>query len=120
MTAGASISIKGNVTAAENLTIAGRVEGEITLTAGVLFLAAGSQVVGDVVGPSVVVHGAVQGHIKADAVDIRAGASVAGTLATVRLAIEDGAQMNGDVEMPEKSRPRLVASAGPFDLPVAV
>jgi cytoskeletal protein CcmA (bactofilin family) len=121
MNIGASVVIKGNITASEDLTIAGRVEGEICLDAGALLLAPGSWVVGDVTVPSVVVHGSVDGSITAtERVDLRPGSSVSGSLSTARLLVADGAQLNCRVDMPKPTaRPQLVQPASP-PLPVAV
>ncbi len=102
---GASVVIKGSVTAAENLAVAGRVEGDIRLDAGELMLAPGSQVVGDIAVPSVVVLGSVQGSLTAtERVEVRAGANVSGSIAAPRLAVADGSQMNCRVEMPIATR----------------
>lgn len=104
---GASIFIKGNVTAGEDLAIAGRVEGDISLLGGALMLAAGSRVVGDITVPSVVVLGSVQGNLTAtERVEVRPGASVVGSVAAGTLVVADGAQMNCRVEMPAVVRPQ--------------
>ena len=105
MNIGASIIIKGDVVAAEDLAIAGRVEGHIRLEAGVLTLASGSHVIGEVVAPTVMVGGRVEGSLTAsDLVDIRATAIVEGDLRAPVLALADGAQVTGHVEMPARRR----------------
>jgi cytoskeletal protein CcmA (bactofilin family) len=89
-----------------------RVEGEIRLHEGVLTLSPGSEVIGDVTVPSVVVHGSVEGNMKAaERVEVRPTASVKGSLAALRLAVAEGAQLNCRVEMPALARPQLVQSA---------
>jgi cytoskeletal protein CcmA (bactofilin family) len=118
---GASVVIKGNITAAEDLAVAGRVEGDIRLDAGALTLAPGSQVVGDIGVASVVVHGSVQGNVAAtERVDVRPGACVGGSIAAPTLVVADGARMNCRVEMPSVVRPQLVQADVPPRLPVAV
>lgn len=112
MNIGASVVIKGSITASEDLAIAGRVEGEICLEAGALLLAPGSWVIGDITVPSVVVHGSVDGSMTAmERVDLRPGSSVSGSVSTVKLLVADGAQMNCRVEMPAPARPQLVQPA---------
>ena len=55
MSSGQSIVIKGDISGGEDLVIAGRVEGSITLNGRVLTLAAGSHVVGEVEAGTVIV-----------------------------------------------------------------
>ena len=62
MSNGQSIVIKGDISGSEDLVIAGRVEGSITLNGRVLTLAAGSHVVGEIKAGTVVVSGKVDGN----------------------------------------------------------
>ena len=118
---GASVVIKGNITAGEDLAITGRVEGDIRLTAGELMLAPGSHVVGDIAAPSVVVHGNVQGNLTAaNRADVRPGATVVGSIAAPTLIVADGARLNCRVDMPAATRPHLVQPADQSKLAVAV
>lgn len=114
MSNGATIRIKGEISAAENLVIAWRVEGRIRLDAGVLTLAPGSHVVGEITAPSVIVNGEVEGDVTtSELLEVRATALVKGNLATPRLTVADGAQVTGHVEMPERK-------AAPIKFPIAV
>lgn len=102
---GPSVVIKGTVTSGEDLTIAGRVEGDVHLEAGELMLAPGSAVVGDLVVPSVVVHGSFQGHVVATVrIEVRPRACVEGSLTTPALAVLEGAELRCRIEMPAVSR----------------
>lgn len=121
MNIGASVVIKGTITAGEDLEVAGRVEGDICLQQGRLLLGPGSQVVGDIVVPSVVVHGNIEGNLTAtERVEVRPGASIVGSVAARTLLVTDGAQLNCRVEMPAMARPQPVPVAVPPRLPVAV
>lgn len=121
MNIGTSVVIKGNITASEDFDIGGRVEGNIRLQAGVLTLAPGSQVIGDISAPIVVVLGSVNGNVAAtERVDVRPGASVMGSLSAATLLVADGAQLNCRVEMPAAARPHLVQGGDPVRMPVAV
>ncbi len=114
MANGASIRIKGEIAAAENLVIAGRVEGRVRVDAGILTLAPGSQVVGDVTAPTAVVNGRVDGNVAAtELLDVRATAVVKGDLKTPALTVAEGAELTGHVDMPERK-------AGPIKFPIAV
>jgi cytoskeletal protein CcmA (bactofilin family) len=113
MSNGQSIVIKGDISGSEDLVIAGRVDGSITLNGRVLTLADGSHVVGEIAAGTVVVSGKVDGKIDAtDRLDIKGTAVVKGTLSTARLVVADGSQINAKVEMPARDvqRPRLAVA----------
>lgn len=107
MSNGQSIVIKGDISGSEDLVIAGRVEGSITLDGRVLTLAVGSHVVGDISAGTVVVSGKIDGTIEAEArLDIKSTAEVQGKLNTARLIVADGSMMKAEVEMPAR-KPHL-------------
>ncbi len=98
---GASIVIKGELIASEDLVFAGRIEGRIRLESGLLTLAAGSQVVGEVEVPTVIVNGAIEGKVAAsERVELRTTAVVKGDVSAPRLVLTEGALVNGRIEMP--------------------
>ena len=66
MISGRTIVIKGDISGNEDLVIAGRVEGSISLGGRVLTLAPESYVVGTISAASVIVSGTVEGTIVAD------------------------------------------------------
>ena len=106
MSSGQSIVIKGDISGSEDLVIAGRVEGSITLNGRVLTLAAGSHVVGEVEAGTIVVSGKVEGTVEAkERLDIKNTAVVNGTLSTAQLIVADGSQITAKVQMPS-ARPR--------------
>jgi cytoskeletal protein CcmA (bactofilin family) len=103
MANGQYIEIKGEISGAEDMVIAGRVEGTIRLENCTLTLAEGAQVHGDVVAGSVVVAGAVTGSLQAtERIDVRHTATVEGEIETPVLGIAEGAQVSALVEMPER------------------
>ena len=111
MSNGQSIVIKGDISGGEDLVIAGRVEGSITLNGRVLTLAAGSHVVGEVEAGTVIVSGKINGTIEAkDRLDIKSTAEVEGQLSTAKLIVADGSQMKAKVEMPAR-KARLAAAS---------
>ncbi len=105
---GASILIKGDVTSSENMTVAGRIEGDITVREHALVIAAGGTVRGNVVARAVVVHGEVLGTITADArVEVAATGSVQGDIRAPRMVLAEGATLHGRVGIaapPARSR----------------
>ena len=105
---GISISIKGEITGAEDLTIDGQVEGRIDLPEHTLTIGPNATVVADITAKRVTVFGSVIGNIVArDKADIRKAASIEGALTCGRLAVQEGATIIGKVET--KNRP---AAAG--------
>ena len=114
MISGRTIVIKGDIEAKEDLVIAGRVEGSITLEGRVLTLAPESHVVGTIAAASVIVAGTVEGSIDAaERLELRSTAVIDGDLATPTLVVADGATLSATVEMPKRdqARPRLAGAA---------
>ncbi len=118
MNIGPSVFIKGSVTAGEDFSVAGRVEGEIRLQAGTLTLATGCSVKGEAAAPSIVVEGNVDGNLVAGKrTDVRAGAVVAGSITTASLVVAEGAQLNCRIEMPAASKAAAPAPVTPAVVP---
>ena len=72
---GASITVKGDITADEPLTVAGRVEGKVTVAAHALTVDANGHVNAEVKADSVVVSGHVNGSLTATAKVVVSGHS---------------------------------------------
>lgn len=105
---GQSIVIKGDISGNEDLVIAGRVEGTITLNGRVLTLAAGAQVVGTIAAGSVIVSGSVEGTIAAaERVEILSTAVVEGDITTPALVMVDGSEVRATIDMPVNSKLRV-------------
>ena len=107
---GKSVVIKGELSASEDLTIDGHIEGKIELKDNVLTIGPNGKIQAQVYAKSVIVHGTVDGNITAsDKVEIRDSGSVDGDLVSPRVAIAEGAQFRGSVDM-QKKGPRPVQS----------
>ena len=112
MSNGQSIVIKGDISGSEDLVVAGRVEGSITLDGRVLTLAQGSHVVGEIAAGTVVVSGTVQGTIEAEQrLDVKSTAVVNGKLSTSKLIVADGSTLTAEVEMPARDARAKLAAA---------
>ncbi len=115
MANGASIVIKGQISASEDLFVAGRVEGNIRMDAGVLTVGPGAEVVGEIAAPSAVVNGRIKGNLAVtERLDVRATAVIRGNLSSPALVLADGAEVTGRVDMPVLKR------VAPLKFPVAV
>lgn len=98
-TIGAGIAIKGRVTGSSELTVAGSIEGELALDAG-LVISAGGTVTADVSATNVVVRGTLVGNVAATGgVSVEAGGRLIGDVRTGRIAIAEGAVVRGSIDM---------------------
>jgi cytoskeletal protein CcmA (bactofilin family) len=96
---GRTIIVKGQLSATEDILIAGRVDGEIELHEHVLTINPTAQLTAEVLAKSVIVQGAIRGDIVAgQSVALHNTASVAGKIAAPRIAISEGADFNGRIE----------------------
>ena len=119
---GKSITIKGDLSGNEDLQIDGTVDGRIDLPNNQLTIGPEGRVKAEVHAKAVVVIGHVTGNVSAaDRIQVEATGIVDGDVKAPRLVIEEGAMLNGAVEMsggPAKSSlaapppPSLVKAAG--------
>ena len=99
-TIGQSVVISGELDAQEDLTIEGRVDGKIELDSNVLTIGANGRVTAEVSAKVVVVMGKVTGNVSAtEQITVRETASIEGDLTAPRVAIADGADYRGSIDM---------------------
>ena len=99
-TIGKSVVIKGELSASEDLTIEGQVEGKVELKNNTLTIGSNGKIKASVFAKAVIVQGEVTGNINAsEKIDIRDAGSVDGDLASPRVAIADGAHFRGSIDM---------------------
>lgn len=92
-------TIKGNITTASSLDIAGAVEGNVNAGGDIVILS-DALVKGDVSGPSVRVQGKVEGRINATGkLIITAEGIVVGDISVRSLLIEEGGTLQGQCTM---------------------
>ena len=103
---GKSIQIKGDLTGNEDLVVEGKVEGRIDLPNNQLTIGAEGQVKADLHAKTVVVIGHVTGNIGAtERVEVQATGIVDGDVKSPRLIVQEGAVLNGAVEMGGATKP---------------
>jgi cytoskeletal protein CcmA (bactofilin family) len=96
---GQTLVVKGQLSAAEDIQIAGRIEGDIQLHDHVLTVQPTAELTAEVMARAVIVEGIVRGDIVAGhSIALQNTASVTGKIAAPRIAIHDGADFNGSVE----------------------
>lgn len=106
------VEIKGSIKFQNELTIDGKVEGEIT-SAGVLIIGENAEVRGEIKTKSVTVHGKVQGNITVEErCELKGRAQLIGDLKAARLVIEEGATFVGKSEV-SPNRGAIKASEAP-------
>ena len=95
----ADVEIKGSIKFQNELTIDGKIEGEIN-SAGILTVGENAEIKGEIKTKSVTVYGKVHGNITVeDRCELKGRASLYGDLKATRLVIEDGATFVGKSEV---------------------
>jgi len=94
------VEIKGSIKFLQDLSIDGKVEGEITSPQGVLVVGQNAELRGEIKTKSVTVYGRVHGNITVDErCELKANAQLHGDLKAARLVIEEGATFVGKSEV---------------------
>ena len=100
-----TVIVKGQISCNEDLHIEGKVEGPISLGGHRLTVGRNAEVTADVIAGDIVVHGKVNGNIRAsNRLEIKSEGSVSGELTTASIVIEDGAQFKGKIEIHNNKR----------------
>ncbi|MGH9147039.1 MAG: bactofilin family protein [Vicinamibacterales bacterium] len=102
MDLGTSLVIKGELSASEDLTFSGQIEGRISLPDHTLTIDKHADIKAAISAKAVVILGTVTGDVAAgDKVEIRPTGSLTGDLTSPRLIIAEGGSIRGRVEMPQ-------------------
>jgi cytoskeletal protein CcmA (bactofilin family) len=101
---GPGLTIKGQISGAEDLQVECNVDGPISLGEHRLTVGQSAHVNGEVSASEVVVFGEVKGSLLASGrIEIKKHGSVVGDLTTSRIMIEEGAYYKGSIEIARKS-----------------
>ena len=96
---GASIVIKGDLTADENVVIAGRVQGTISVEKHSVTIRPGAELEADIDARVIVVGGQVTGTISAaETIELQRTAIVEGEIVAAAIRLDDGAVFNGKAQ----------------------
>jgi len=94
------VEIKGSIKFQQDLSVDGKVEGEISSPNGMLVVGQNAEVRGEIKTKSVTVYGRVHGNITVDErCELKANAQLHGDLKSARLVIEEGATFVGKSEV---------------------
>ena len=100
MNLGQSMRIKGELSASEDMTLCGHMEGRVTLTDHTLTIGPDADIRAEIKASTVVIMGVVLGNVTASKkIDVRATGSVTGDIAAPRIVIADGGQLLGKVQI---------------------
>lgn len=94
---GHALTIKGDFTAAEDITVDFAVEGTIDVTGHRLVVAPGAIIQATVTAAAVTVHSRLSGHVTADRLELTPTAVVDASVVAPKLLLQDGAQLTGPV-----------------------
>ena len=96
---GPTIRITGSVFSEEDLTISGSVSGPVVVDSHRLFVTHGASVIGDISADAITIAGTVTGRVAAtELVEVLASAQVDGDVTAPRIAVRDGAVIDGRVD----------------------
>ena len=102
-TLGPSLTVAGNITSQEDVTVHGTVKGTITMQRGALVIAPQGKAEASVEGSTITVQGTVSGDLCATGrLELTDSAKVDGTIITPSLVLREGAVFNGMVDMSAK------------------
>lgn len=97
---GPSVVVRGRLTSSDDMTIAGRVEGDVEVRENRLVIAPDAHIEGKVVALTVVVNGKVTGDIEAKRIiEIGATGAVYGDIVTPRMSVAEGATLEGNLSI---------------------
>ena len=97
---GADVEFKGSIKFTNELSIDGKMEGEIFSASGVLTIGENAEIRGEIKTKSVTVLGKVNGNITVeDRCELKGRSQLIGDLKAARLAIEEGATFVGKSEV---------------------
>lgn len=114
---GANVKLVGTLSDASDITIHGRIEGEVTSSQGVMITET-AYIKGPVSGDVVTIAGKVRGSITATGrMEIQPTGKVFGSITSKDLSIKSGAIFVGKCTMPEGEKENLEEADSPIEEP---
>jgi cytoskeletal protein CcmA (bactofilin family) len=108
-----SLIIKGEIRGREDLYVDGEVQGTIHLSEGRVTIGPHGKISADVDAREVIVRGKVKGSVRGrERVEIGRTGEIRGDIATMRIAIEEGAQIHSKVEITRADDSRTPRAPG--------
>jgi cytoskeletal protein CcmA (bactofilin family) len=102
---GATISINGDLMGEEDLLIEGRVEGKVEFRHHSVTVGKNGRIKADIHGKTITVEGNVEGNLFGEEqLIIRQSGTVRGNIVSPRVALEDGSNFKGSIDMSPKEK----------------
>jgi len=102
---GPTIAIKGDVTGEEDLLIEGQVEGKIELHRHSVTVGKNGRIKADIYGKIITVEGSVEGNLYAEEqLVVKQSATVRGNIVSPRVALEDGSNFKGNIDVSQREK----------------
>jgi cytoskeletal protein CcmA (bactofilin family) len=106
---GPTITIKGDLIGEEDLVIEGRVEGKVEFRRHSVTVGKNGRIKADIHGKTITVEGNVEGNLYGDEqLIVRQSGTVRGNIVSPRVALEDGSNFKGNIDMSPKDKPTVV------------
>ena len=98
-TIGKTMVVRGVMWSGEDLTIYGRIEGQLFCETSCVVIGSSAEILGDVLARDITVHGRHAGQLVAtDIVDVRADGDVSGQVVSRRFVLDPAARFKARVE----------------------
>ena len=102
---GPTVFIKGDLSGDEDLLIDGRVEGKIQFPGHSVTIGKNGTIKADIYGKTITVEGKVEGNLHGgDQLIVRHSGTVHGNIIAPRVALEDGSNFKGNIDMSPKEK----------------
>ncbi len=103
---GTTVSIKGDMTSEEDLHIEGHLEGKIESRRHSVTIGKNGRIKGDIYARIITIEGSVEGNLYGEEqLVVRQSGSVRGNIIAPRVALEDGSNFKGSIDMSPKEKP---------------
>jgi cytoskeletal protein CcmA (bactofilin family) len=106
---GATVVIKGDLTGEEDLLIEGRLEGKVESRRHRVTVGRNGRIKGDIYAKTITIEGTVEGNLFGEEqLVVRQSGNVRGNIVAPRVALEDGSNFKGSIDMsPKEKSPTL-------------
>jgi cytoskeletal protein CcmA (bactofilin family) len=112
---GPTILIKGDLTGEEDLLIEGQLEGKVELRRNSVTVGKNGRIKADIYGKIIVIEGNVEGNLYGEEqLIVRQSGTIRGNIVAPRVALEDGCNFKGSIDMSVKDKAAAVSKDAPM------
>ena len=107
-TIGPTITFKGSLTGKEDILIEGNLDGKILIQGHSVTIGKQGQVKADINAKVIIIEGTVEGNLYGEEqLIVRQSGTVRGNVVSPRVALEDGSNFKGSIDMSPKEKPTV-------------